>query len=406
MPGLLAALLLVDVTGCGGSGAGSTTPTDAGGGAGADADGGTRVDADAGSGADSNGMPMDSGDAGTLTDARESESLPPDGGLRLEAGADAGAGPLPCDIAAQAGTPCVAAYSMARPLFASYAGSLFRLQRDSDGTTRDIGMVNGLADTAAAASFCQATTCHYVIAYDQSTYRLDAINSVRSDSTLQPSPPTLVTMQVQGKTIPYWRDGFLQAGSRANSASSNGGMPVGSVPVTQYAIAAPDSRPGGCCYDFGEAETTISDTGAGHMFALNLGPLGGVGMDLENGGIYGGGSYGGTGTFTTPYVMFGKTDGVSLFTLKYAGVEQPLENVSGTAPSCPGTLTFYNQSLSCFGYGPMYLEGGLTIGAGGDGSGGQPVVAGAFIEGVVFAAQTSDATDDAIQASINRLFGP
>jgi hypothetical protein len=125
---------------------------------------------------------------------------------------------------------------------------------------------------------------------------------------------------------------------------------------------------------------------------------------LENGGIYGGGSYGGTGAFTTPYVVLGKTDGVSAFTMKYAGVQDPLETVAGTASGCSGMLTFYAQQLSCFGYGPMHLEGGLTIGAGGDGSGGAPVVAGAFIEGVVIAAQTSDATDDAIQTSINALF--
>jgi hypothetical protein len=295
---------------------------------------------------------------------------------------------------------------MARSVLASYTGNLFRLQRASDNAIQDIGILNGVADVQAANSFCSATTCQIVTLYDQTSYRLDAINSVRSDSTLQLHPPTFMTMQVQGRIIPFWRDGFLQAGSRANSASGNGGMPVGSVPVTEYAIGGPDSRPGGCCYDFGEAEANISDTGGGHMFALNLGPLGGVGMDLENGGIYGGGSYGGTGALTTPFVVLGKTDGVARFTLKYAPVGQPLETASGASPSCSGTLTFNNQELSCFGYGPMALEGGLTIGAGGDGSGGQPVVAGAFIEGVVIAAQTSDATDDSIQTSINALFGP
>ncbi len=357
-------------------------------------------------------------DAATGSDSRAAA----DGGGKRDGGGDAGARPdgrasadtgssscgtkctLPCDIAADDGTPCVVAYSVARPLFASYSGYLFKLERDSDRATKDIGVVGGLADVEAASAFCAGTMCHFITVYDQTSYRLDAVNSVRSDSNVAPVPPAFLTMRVQGKTFPYWGNGFLQAGSRANSASSNGAMPVGSVPVTEYAVAPPVNGPGACCYDFGEAEANISDTGAGHMFALNLGPLQGVGMDLENGGVYGtrAGSSGGS---STPYVVLGKTDGVSRITLKYAVVGDSLKAVTGTTPNCPGTLTFYNQQLSCFGYGPMHLEGGLTIGIGGDGSG-SGTAPGSFIEGIVVAAQTSDATDDAIQASINALFAP
>jgi hypothetical protein len=385
-------LLAVGITGCGDSSAGAGTPTPVGddAAAGSDAqavaDGGSQGEGGADSGAGSDGGP---GDSGGSADGPAS------------CGATCA---LPCDIAASGGTPCVVAYSMARLLFRSYGGYLFELQRDSDKATKDIGTVGGLADVSAAGSFCVGTTCHVIRVYDQTSYRLDGINSVRSDSAVQPVPPVFLTMQIQGKTFPYWSNGFLQAGSRANSALGNGAMPVGSAPVTEYAIAVPVNGPGACCYDFGEAEANISDTGNGHMFALNLGPLQGVGMDLENGGIYGSkGS--GTGGASTPYVVLGKTDGVSLFTLKYGLVGDPLKAVAGGAPYCSGTLTFYNQKLSCFGYGPLQLEGGLTIGIGGDGSGAGQAT-GSFIEGIVIAAQTSDATDDSIQASTNALFGP
>src|SRR5262249_54114140 len=158
---------------------------------------------------------------------------------------------------------------------------------------------------------------------------------------------------------------------------------------------------GGCCYDFGEAEATIADTGRGHMFALNL-SSGIVGMDLENGGIYG------PNITTEPLLVLGKTDGVSLFTLKYStGTGGSLASAVGAALNCPGMVMYYNQGLACFFYGPVFLEGGLTIGVGGDASGCQPVsmggASGAFVEGVVIAAQTSDATDDGIQASVNAL---
>lgn len=320
-------------------------------------------------------------------------------------GGSTGGTGFPCDIAANAGTACVVAYSMARPLFASYTGALFELQRASDSATKDIGVVNGLADTAAASSFCQGTTCHVVTIYDQTKSGLDGVDkNANSDA---PVPPEYLTMQAGGKTIPYWGKGYLEAGSRAVGSLGNGGMPVGSVPVTEYEVVGPATGPGVCCTDFGEAESTIRDTGNGHMFAVSLTPNS-LCIDVENGGICGRLQ----GALPPlPGVVLGKTDGVSLFTLKAGGASGSLAPVSGSYGSSCGSVTFKNQKLSCFGYGPMYLEGGLTVGVGGDGSGdgtafGGGLVDTAFVEGVIIAAQTSDATDNAIQASINKLFGP
>ena len=46
----------------------------------------------------------------------------------------------PCDIYAAAGDPCVAAHSTTRALYASYNGPLYRVLRQSDGKTLDIGV--------------------------------------------------------------------------------------------------------------------------------------------------------------------------------------------------------------------------------------------------------------------------
>src|SRR5690349_7918364 len=61
-----------------------------------------------------------------------------------------------CDVYAAAGTPCVAAHSSTRALFAAYNGPLYQVLRQSDGKTLDIGVVQpnatdggGYADAAA-----------------------------------------------------------------------------------------------------------------------------------------------------------------------------------------------------------------------------------------------------------------
>ena len=52
--------------------------------------------------------------------------------------------PGPCDIYGAAGTPCVAAHSTTRALYASYNGPLYQVKRPSDGKTLDIGIVRGI----------------------------------------------------------------------------------------------------------------------------------------------------------------------------------------------------------------------------------------------------------------------
>ena len=47
----------------------------------------------------------------------------------------------PCDIYGAAGTPCVAAHSTTRALYASYNGPLYQVKRPSDGKTLDIGIM-------------------------------------------------------------------------------------------------------------------------------------------------------------------------------------------------------------------------------------------------------------------------
>jgi hypothetical protein len=75
----------------------------------------------------------------------------------------------PCDIYAAANTPCVAAHSTVRSLYAKYTGALYQVQRASDNATQNIGLLSdGYANAVAQDAFCTNTTCIITKIYDQS----------------------------------------------------------------------------------------------------------------------------------------------------------------------------------------------------------------------------------------------
>ena len=61
----------------------------------------------------------------------------------------------PCDIFGAAGTPCVAAHSTVRALFASFSGALYMVRRTSDNVELNIYPISngGVADSAAQTNF-------------------------------------------------------------------------------------------------------------------------------------------------------------------------------------------------------------------------------------------------------------
>ena len=67
----------------------------------------------------------------------------------------------PCDIFAAGGTPCVAAHSTVRGLYANFADALYQVKRASDGATLDIKVLQpgGFADAASQDKFCAASDC-------------------------------------------------------------------------------------------------------------------------------------------------------------------------------------------------------------------------------------------------------
>ncbi|GIF04822.1 alpha-L-arabinofuranosidase [Actinoplanes siamensis] len=315
-------------------------------------------------------------------------------------------GSLPCDIYAAGGTPCVAAHSTVRALYHAYAGNLYQVRRSSDNTTRDVGLLapGGTANAATQDSFCTGTNCVITVVYDQSGrgnnmwYQGSA--AVPGSPQSSPARATSESLTIGGGKAyslyinpgnSYWRDGHLT------------GVPTGSAPEGMYMVTSGTHVNSGCCFDYGNSETTRSADAAGAMDAINFGTecwFGGcagsgpwVQADLEW-GLYSGGSQSWNpnqralpSKFVTAVL---KNNGTSRFALKGSNAQS-------------GTLTTMWDGALPGGYSPMRKQGAIVLGSGGDcckPNGGANLSAGTFYEGAMVAGYPSDATENAVQANI------
>lgn len=311
---------------------------------------------------------------------------------------------------------------MTRALFSTYGGKLFQVTRQSDSRTQDISVTSagGRVDLATLNSFCASgTTCGISILYDQTG------NGNDLSQTLQNKMPTVALWTTKGgMSLPYC---LTQASADDGAIPGHGGqflrnrlntkkIPTGKEATTEYMVVYTKYYLGHCCYDYGNMEAIKSESaslqgtgndGPGTMFALYFGQTrdwtvgagnGPWGMvDMED-GVYSGGESNGSGnnkdpSFTYPgtniVAVLAKTNGTSSFVLKVGDVE-----------SSAALVTPWNGNLAS-GYAPLRLEGGLSLGEGGDGSNN---VDGAFFEGIVVAGEESDTTDTSIQSNLHSYF--
>jgi non-reducing end alpha-L-arabinofuranosidase len=332
-------------------------------------------------------------------------------------GGGAQTGTPPGDIASAAGTPLVAAHSVTRAMFAAYNGKLFQARRPTDSKTQDINTVGagGFVDLTALNTFCSGTTCTVTRLYDQTANGNDM-----SQNTVANQPTVGFWTAANGMKYPMIvSKGYQWLRNRTQVSK----IPTGSNPQTEYFVVHGDNAgraagTNGCCYDYGNMENHIGDDGPGTMTALYFGDATdwtrGAGngpwvmLDMENGVFAGGGpisilNAGQSSVnasdpslkFPSPNIVTGlaKTDGKTTFEIKY-----------GNAST--GTLsTAWNGSLPTktnpTSYIPLKQQGGISLGEGGDGS---AMGTGAFSEGAIMAAQTSDATDTAIQANLTTIY--
>jgi len=312
----------------------------------------------------------------------------------------------PCDLYAAGGTPCVAAHSTTRALYSSYGGNLYQVRRSSDNSTRNIPAVvaGGVANGASQDSFCSGTTCVITVVFDQSGHGNDlwyqGSAQVPGSTSSSPARATTESLTVGGGKAyslyinpgnSYWRDGHLT------------GIPTGTAPEGMYMVTSGTHVNSGCCFDYGNSETTRKADAAGAMDAINFstscwfGGCSGSGpwvqADLEWGLFPGGSSSWNPNqrAFNSKFVTATlKNNGTTRMALK------------GSNSQSGSLFTLYDGGLPN-GYNPMKKQGAIVLGSGGDcckPGGGANLSAGTFYEGAMVAGYPSDATENAVQANI------
>ncbi|MEU2778687.1 alpha-L-arabinofuranosidase B [Streptomyces sp. NPDC007162] len=305
----------------------------------------------------------------------------------------------PCDIYAAGGTPCVAAHSTTRALYAAYNGPLYQIRRASDSTTKDIGPLTagGVADAAQQDAFCANTSCVITVIYDQSPKGNNLTQAPAGGAASGPdnlanafeAPVTVGGHKAYGV--------YVAPGTGYRNNNTNG-IATGDQPEGMYAIFNGKHFNGGCCFDYGNAETNSHDTGNGHMEAI----------------YFGNNNHWGSGSGNGPWIMADLENGL------FSGVNQHLNTgdptvtnrfltaivkggpnqwaIRGGDAQSGGLSTYYSGVRpNVSGYNPMHKEGAIILGIGGDNSKGAQ---GTFYEGVMTQGYPSDATENAVQANI------
>ncbi|WP_426410831.1 alpha-L-arabinofuranosidase B [Bradyrhizobium ganzhouense] len=313
-------------------------------------------------------------------------------------------GQRPCDIYAAYDTPCVAAHSTVRSLYAKYDGALYQVKRASDNAIENIGLLSdGYANATAQDAFCKSSTCIITKIYDQSPHHNDL--AIASGGHYRGPGPDGSDFGAAADALPVTAGGHEVYGVSISAGmgyrnNQTSGVAVKGKPEGMYMVASGTHFNSGCCFDYGNAETSGNDTGAGHMDAVNLsrdlewpnchpGPGPGVHADLENGIFHwdkrscnpAAEISGGPRPFISAWL---KNNGETRFALKWGDAQ------SG------GLNTIYAGVLPS-GYAPMHQEGAIILGIGGDNS---HASIGSFFEGAMTAGFPGDGADNAIQANI------
>ena len=190
----------------------------------------------------------------------------------------------PCDIYASGGTPCVAAHSTTRALYAAYNGPLYQVRRASDNATTNISPLSagGVANAATQDSFCSGTTCVITEIYDQSGNGNNLTDAPGGGAAGGPdglANATAAPVTVGG----HEAYGVYIAAGDGYRDDSTKNIATGNNPESEYAIFDGTHFNGGCCFDYGNAETNNDDDGAGTMEAIYFGNIKVWGFGSGNG---------------------------------------------------------------------------------------------------------------------------
>ncbi|WP_028227506.1 arabinofuranosidase catalytic domain-containing protein [Paraburkholderia ferrariae] len=462
----------------------------------------------------------DSSGASNVSSVANESSTPAVSAAQSNTGATAKVGsstPLPCDAAAQAGTPCSAAHSVTRLLTKNYTGPLFQVVRSSDNTVKDIYPYTsgtlpggnsrellGTTNLASLNAFCNGTTCAVSYIYDQidlvaalkggafgNVPATLTLNQNGSESLTLPSsgpgsqspttvpvlngfatitlpgtggtltvqlsqPPTALTAQaptqqltvgndlpavngapaklmlvpVNGRQVPSLA---TLAGEAYRNRFGTVNQSIGDSDIAEFMVAgAHYGQSSTCCGTYGNMESSANSSTYAHgevegeMFALAFSDgaaavfgycdgdtdqspttkdpvcngldVNWPGVDAEAGVYLYGPQQPPREKFVTVLAKYSPVTASNIFVVKGGSASQGvLTAVYDAAP--PEAYNFSHDAGHAFN---GQWQGGLSLGEGGDGSA-APIQ---FFEGAILTKATTDATDNAIQASISDYYGP
>jgi hypothetical protein len=319
----------------------------------------------------------------------------------------------PCDIYAAAGDPCVAAHSTTRALFASYNGPLYRVLRQSDGKTLDIGVVQpsasdagGYANAAAQDAFCANTYCWITTVYDQSPKHNDltqaprggfsgpAMGGFNNVPVADMAPITIMGHKAYGV--------FIEPGMGIRNDNPKG-TAVDDQAEGQYWVVNGHHYNSGCCFDYGNAETDSRDDDNGTMETTYFGsanawyhgnPPGPWIMTDQENNLVGCVNPDGADKLCRdlPSITW------RFVTAMAKGEPHHWTSMGGDSQKGRLSVMFDGPRVNAT-YDPMRKQGAILLGNGGDNSVGSQ---GTFYEGAMTAAGTfpTDATDQLVQANV------
>ncbi len=343
-----------------------------------------------------------------------------EGGDMGEAGSQGEAVTLPGDVLNKAGQTVVAAHSTVRVIVSGYEGPLYELCKgpavpgpaSCQGEAQDIGP----ADIALQAGFCAGTACTMTKIYDQSGNGNDLEPSPPGGNNPSPGRPVdagALPVSVNGDNAygMLFTPGMgYRTGCDTCSRTTAKGTAKGDEPQTIYMVTSQEDLIDGCCFDYGNAETTSNNDHSGTVEAVYFG-----------GGVIWGTGY---GVKPGPWVMAdlenglfagwenGQDQGISTNTpLHHEFVTAALVGDTAEKNGGKGRFALYGGDATTGtlkemydgirpekpGYDPMQKQGSIILGIAGDASG---WAGGRFYEGIMANGAATQETLDALQAAI------
>jgi hypothetical protein len=319
----------------------------------------------------------------------------------------------PCDIYDAAKTPCVAAHSSTRALYAAYNGPLYQVMRQSDGKKLDIGVVRlsatdagGYANAAAQDAFCANTYCWITTLYDQSGHKNDITQAPRGPAgtvmvmggfnnvpVADWAPVTIMGHKVYGV--------FIAPGMGLRNDNPHG-TAVDDQAEGQYWVVNGHHYNGGCCFDYGNGETDSRDDGSGTMETAYFGNEGAwyhgpppgpwIMTDQENNLVGCVNTNGGGKACDLPNIKW------RFVTATADGEPHHWRTMGGDAQTGELSTMFDGRRVDR-SYDPMRKQGAILLGNGGDNSNGSD---GTMYEGAMTAAGTfpTQETLQKVQANV------